>query len=137
MMAPNWARSVTLSGERRLASSPALPRVFVARERCCVAVRVSPSSPKVQLKGLYGDRLKVSLSAPPEQNRANKQLERALAEWLGLARDNALVLAGHTSRDKVVGFADMDEAELKRRLEALLLRCGQNTKESESGSQGS
>lgn len=72
------------------------------------------------MKGLYGDRLKVALSAPPEDNRANKQLEEAVADWLGLNHDQVFVQAGHTCRDKVVAFAGIEEAELGARLQKLL-----------------
>ncbi len=81
---------------------------------------MSPSAPRVELIGLYGDRLKVALSAPPEGNRANKQLEQALAGWLGLKRGSVEVRAGHASRDKVVAFTGTTGAELRSRLEDLL-----------------
>lgn len=101
-------------------------RVFFGGESLCVGVRVSPSSPRVELKGLYGERLKVALSAPPEDNRANKQLQEALAEWLGMRREQVEVRAGHASRDKVVAFAGIGEAELKGRVERVLRERGES-----------
>ena len=95
-------------------------RVFLGGERLCVGVRVSPSAPRVELRGLYGERLKVALSAPPEDNRANNQLEEALAEWLNVGRKQVGVQAGHASRDKVVAFTGIGEAEFRTRLERLL-----------------
>jgi uncharacterized protein (TIGR00251 family) len=83
-------------------------------------MRVSPSASRTAVRGIYGDRLKVSLSAPPEDNRANSQLLEALAEWLGLQRDEVRIQAGHGSRDKVVGFAGLKEAELRDKLTTLL-----------------
>jgi len=95
-------------------------RVFLGGERLCVGVRVNPSAPRVELRGLYGERLKVALSAPPEDNRANNQLEEALAEWLDVGREQVGVQAGHASRDKVVAFTGIGEAEFRTRLERLL-----------------
>jgi uncharacterized protein YggU (UPF0235/DUF167 family) len=95
-------------------------RVFFGGSRLCVGVRVIPSSPRVELRGVYGERLKVALNAPPEDNRANKQLEEALAEWLGIGREQVGVQAGHASRDKVVAFTGIAEAEFRTRLERLL-----------------
>ncbi|OFV82816.1 MAG: hypothetical protein A2W26_06695 [Acidobacteria bacterium RBG_16_64_8] len=86
----------------------------------CVGVRVSPSSSRVEVRGPYGERLKVALSAPPEDNRANHQLEEVLAEWLDVGREQVGVQAGHASRDKVVAFTGIDQAELRTRLERLL-----------------
>ena len=88
------------------------------------------------MRGLYGEKLKVSVSAPPERGRANKQVEVALASWLKLPRGGASIVAGHTSRDKVVGFIGLDEAELRARLESLLVEHARTEKETASGSQG-
>jgi uncharacterized protein len=82
-------------------------------------VRVSPSAPVTAVRGLYGDRLKVSVNAPPEDNRANRELTDALAGWLEIRRDAVRIESGRASRDKVVAVADLDEAELRRRLATL------------------
>lgn len=83
-------------------------------------MRASPSAPRTRLGGVYGDRLKVAVGAPPEDNRANAELVEALARWLDLRRDAVHIESGHTSRDKVVSFSGIDEAELRKRLAALL-----------------
>lgn len=81
---------------------------------------MSPSAPRTALRGLYGDRLKVAVNAPPEDNRANNELIEALAGWLGLRRDDIHIETGHGSRDKVVAFAGMSEARLREKLAGLL-----------------
>jgi len=81
---------------------------------------VSPSAPRTQFRGLYGDRLKVAVSAPPEDNRANQELVAALAGWLELSRDDVRIESGHTSRDKVVSFRGIEEAHLRSKLAQLL-----------------
>ncbi len=98
-----------------------------------VGVRVSPSSARVALRGVYGDKLKVSVTAPPEDNRANEQLEEVLAGWLALPIRRVRVDAGHGSRDKVVAFAGIEEAELRKRLDALLQRVCPVGQESTDG----
>lgn len=85
-----------------------------------LGVRVSPSAPRTRIGGVYGDRLKVAVGAPPEDNRANHELVDALARWLDLRRDAVRIVSGHTSRDKVVSFSGIDEAELRTKLAALL-----------------
>jgi RNA polymerase-binding protein DksA len=74
----------------------------------------------VALHGVYGDRLKVSLTAPPEDSRANRQLEETLALRLGLRRADVRVETGHASRDKVVAFSGITDALLRTKLGALL-----------------
>ena len=85
-----------------------------------VGVRVSPSAPRTAVQGVYGDRLKVSVSAPPEDNRANQELTEALAKWLTLRRGSVRVEVGHGSRDKVVAITGIEEAELRKKLIRLL-----------------
>lgn len=109
------------------------PKVRVGEGEVYVGVRVSPSSACVSLRGVYGDRLKVSLTAPPEDNRANQQLEEALAGWLALPMRRVRVDAGHGSRDKVVAFAGLEEAELRKRLDVLLQRVCPLSQESTGG----
>jgi len=84
-----------------------------------VGFRVSPSARVTRMQGVYGDRLKVRVSAPPEDDRANAELTAALARWLGLPGGCVSVHAGHTMRDKVVSFTGIDEHVLRERLESL------------------
>ena len=126
-----------MSGEKDCASLPDQGlRVFLAGDEPCVGVRVSPSAPRTALRGIYGERLKVSVNALPEDNRANRQLVESLAGWLGVSREKVRVLSGHGSRDKVVAFAGMSEAELRCGLIALLRRGEAVGEERLGGSQG-
>jgi uncharacterized protein (TIGR00251 family) len=84
-----------------------------------VGVRVSPSAKRTRVSGLYGDRLKVQVAAPPEDNRANHELVRMMAEWLGVPRDYVSLHSGNTSRDKIVAVRGLEERELGERLQAL------------------
>ena len=87
-----------------------------------MGVRVSPSAPRTAVRGMYGERMKVSVSAPPEDNRANSELLRAFAGWLGVRRETIRLYSGHVSKDKVLVFAGMDETELREKLAGLVER---------------
>lgn len=62
----------------------------------------------------------MAVAAPPEDNRANKELEQALAGWLKTRRDMVRVVKGHASRDKVVAFVGLDERQLRKSLNTAL-----------------
>ena len=83
-----------------------LPHIFIRADLPCVAVRISPSARRLELRGLYGEKLKVSVSAPPEKDRANKQLEDALVSWLGLPRGGASTMAGHRAPSELSMFQE-------------------------------
>lgn len=112
----------TLSGEaeRPEATAELLPAIASTAGVLKLGVRVSPSAPRTALRGLYGDRLKVAVNAPPEDNRANEELLEAVAGWLGMRRDQVRVETGSASRDKTLALSGVTEAELRRRLAVLL-----------------
>ncbi len=89
-----------------------------------VGVRVIPSAARTEIRGFYGDRLKVAVSAPPEGGKANARLVESLAGWLNMPADDIRVESGHGGRDKVVGFSGIKEEELRDRLDRLLRGAG-------------
>ena len=54
--------------------------------------------------------------AAPERGRANDAVVALLAETLSLPREDVAVVAGATSRDKVVELAGISAEETDRRL---------------------
>ena len=85
-----------------------------------VGVRVMPGAARTEIRGVYGDRLKVAVNAPPEGGKANTRLVQALAAWLDLRMDAVTVQSGHGGRDKVVAFSGIAESVLRDKLSGLL-----------------
>jgi hypothetical protein len=79
---------------------------------------VVPGAQRTQVVGLYGDRLKVRLAAPPEKGAANQELLAFLARTLDLPKHAFKLTLGAQSRAKVVAVHDRspDLAERLRRL---------------------
>jgi uncharacterized protein len=67
-----------------------------------IALKVVPGSRRDRIVGALGDRLKVKVSAPPEDGKANRAVCRLLAEALGVSERDVEVIAGHSSPEKVV-----------------------------------
>jgi len=68
-------------------------------------IRVVPNAKKNRLLEEPG-RLKVYLTAPPVEGRANKALIDFLAKTFAVKRSGIRVVLGEKSRDKVVEIAD-------------------------------
>lgn len=66
------------------------------------AVRVTPRARKNEIVGVQGDALKVKLAAPPVEGAANAALCAFLAQELGVRQSAVTLMAGQTSRRKVV-----------------------------------
>ena len=79
-------------------------------------LRVQPRASRTEVAGPQGDLLKVRLAAPPVDGAANEALVRFLAEALGVPRGAVRLVAGETSRTKVVEVAGVGVAEARRRL---------------------
>ncbi len=67
-----------------------------------LTLQVVPRASKNQIVGIQGDALKIRLNAPPVEGKANDALIQFLAEWLGVARAQIEIIAGHTARRKIV-----------------------------------
>jgi hypothetical protein len=89
-----------------------------------VAVRVSPGAKQSRIQGELGGRLKVRVAAPPEAGRANQSVLALIASALHLPVRDLEIVAGCSSRDKVIAFSGIDDADLRTRLAALVASAG-------------
>jgi uncharacterized protein (TIGR00251 family) len=81
-----------------------------------LAVHVQPRASRTEVAGLHGDALKIRLAAPPVDGAANDALTRFVAERLDVPRSAVRLVAGESSRAKVVAVAGVAPAEAARRL---------------------
>jgi uncharacterized protein len=65
-------------------------------------VLVSPRASRERIGPVVGDRLKVSVTAPPVEGEANAAVVAALAKALGVPRARVAILRGDGSRRKTV-----------------------------------
>ena len=84
------------------------------------SVRVHPRARRNAITGALGDALKLSLTAPPAEGRANQAVIEFLAEVLRLPRSSVTIAAGHTSRNKVVRVSGLSASTVAERLAAAL-----------------
>jgi uncharacterized protein (TIGR00251 family) len=85
-----------------------------------VPVRAQPGARKTGIVGEHAGALKIAVTAPPEDGRANRALLDVLRKSLGLKRSQVDLLSGMASRDKRFLIRAMGKAELETRLKALL-----------------
>jgi uncharacterized protein len=80
------------------------------------AIRVQPRAARTSITGTVGEALKISVSAPPLDGRANVAVVEFFSEVLSVPRSAVQVVAGERSRNKVVRIAGCSSAEVQRRL---------------------
>jgi uncharacterized protein (TIGR00251 family) len=80
------------------------------------AVKVHPRAKKNAITGVVGDALKVSLTSPPVDGRANAACIEFFAELFAVSRASVTIAAGETSRNKVVRVAGVSEEFVRQKL---------------------
>ena len=81
-------------------------------------VKVHPRARKNAITGEIGDALKVALTAPPIEGRANQACIVFLAEVLNVPRSSVTIAAGENSRLKVIRVAGSTAEQVRRKLQA-------------------
>ena len=84
------------------------------------AVKVHPRAKRNAITGEVGDALKLSLTAPPIEGRANEACVEFLAKLLKLPRSSVTIASGHNSRNKVIRVNGISAQELRQRLAAAM-----------------
>ncbi len=82
------------------------------------AVRVQPRARRNAILGELGGALKLALTAPPVEGKANQACIEFLADFLNVPRGSVTIVGGHSSRNKVIRVAGCTAAELQARFRA-------------------
>ena len=79
-------------------------------------IRVHPRAKKDAITGEVGEALKLALTAPPVDGKANEACIIFFAKLLEVPRSSVTIAAGQTSRNKVISVAGLTAEEVQRRL---------------------
>lgn len=80
------------------------------------AVKVHPRARRNAITGELGEALKLSLTAPPVEGRANEACIEFFANLLKVARSSITIASGQSGRSKIVHVAGISAEEVRRRL---------------------
>ncbi len=82
------------------------------------AVRVHPRAKRNAITGEVGDALKLSLTAPPVDGKANDACIEFFANLLKVPRSSVTIAAGQTSRNKVIRVVGLSVETVQGRLKS-------------------
>jgi uncharacterized protein (TIGR00251 family) len=71
-------------------------------EDLILCLKIQPKASHDQIAGLQGEQLKIRITAPPVDGKANSHLIRFLAKSFGVSRGDVIIETGQSSRNKVV-----------------------------------
>lgn len=83
---------------------------------CMLSVRVRPGAKKNDIAGIHAGAVKISLTTPPVDGRANEALIEFLAERLRMPRARISLLTGAASRMKRLRITGKSAAEVQAAL---------------------
>ncbi len=82
-----------------------------------LALRVTPRASKNEIVEILSDgTVKVHLTAPPVEGKANEALLKFLAEILDVPLSCLDIVAGAGGRDKLISVTDMDASVLHKKI---------------------
>jgi uncharacterized protein (TIGR00251 family) len=90
--------------------------VHETAEGVSFAVKVQPRARRNAIVGELGNALKIVLTAPPVDGKANEACIEFFADALDLARSSITIASGHAGRNKVIRVTGITAAELRKRL---------------------
>ena len=79
-------------------------------------VKVHPRARKNAITGELDGALKLALTAPPTDGKANQACIDFLANLLSVPRTSVTIAVGQTSRTKVIRVVGLSADELRRRI---------------------
>jgi uncharacterized protein (TIGR00251 family) len=81
---------------------------------------VQPKSSRNKFVGMHGDAIKLAITAPPVDGKANKAVVKFLAAFFKMKKKDFSIKHGLQSRTKSVLIAGVDLQDMRRRMEMVL-----------------
>ena len=92
-------------------------RLHDGRRGAALALRITPRASKNSIVGVQSDgTIRIHITAPPVDDKANQALVGFLSEVLGVPRSRIEIVAGASGRDKLVSVLDMDARTAHERI---------------------
>jgi uncharacterized protein (TIGR00251 family) len=82
------------------------------------AVKVQPRAKRNAITGALGDALKLSLTAPPLEGRANHAVIEFFADLFEIPRSQVTITSGETSRNKLIRLTGVSAQQVREKLAA-------------------
>lgn len=74
-----------------------------------LTLRIQPKASRDEVCGEHGEAIKIRITAPPVEGKANAHLIQLLAKRFKVPKSRVTLISGESSRDKVVRIASPEE----------------------------
>jgi hypothetical protein len=84
-----------------------------------IRVKIVPGSSKNKIIGVYKDSLKITITAPPVEGKANKKCIAYLAKYFNVAKSKIEIISGLASKNKLIRIYDISQKEFLEKIEKI------------------
>ena len=81
-----------------------------------LSIHVQPKASRTGLCGIHGESLKLAITAPPVDGKANREIIVFLAALLKISKKEITIISGAQSRKKRCRIGSLTENEVRKRI---------------------
>ena len=81
-----------------------------------IKIYLQPKSSKNEIVGPYRDGIKIKVTAPPVEGKANEALIRFLSKELGISPSSIEIIKGHHSKEKTIKIYEKLDSEMLKKI---------------------
>lgn len=85
-------------------------------EGVAIKVRVQPRAARNEISGLFGDALRLRITAPPVDGAANAACIEFFADLLKIPKSHIEIISGLTGRNKIIKLYGVKRDEISAKL---------------------
>jgi uncharacterized protein (TIGR00251 family) len=85
-----------------------------------IHIYVQPKASQTRIMGLHDGLLKIAVTSPPVDGKANRAVVKFLAKYLKISKCDVVLRAGLHSRRKILTIAVLKDEEIRRLLDPFL-----------------
>jgi uncharacterized protein (TIGR00251 family) len=80
------------------------------------ALRVQPRASRNAFAGVLGDAIKLAITAPPVDGKANQAVVEYLADVFRVPKSSVVIVSGETGRSKVIAIRGLSAEQVRKAL---------------------
>ena len=88
-----------------------------AKDAITFAVKVHPRAKKNAITGVVGEAVKLSLTSPPVDGKANAATVEFFAQLFAVPKSSVTIAAGETSRNKIIRVSGVSAGTARKTLQ--------------------
>ena len=85
-----------------------------------ITLFVQPKAKRTAIVGIHDNMLKLTVAAPPVDDKANREVKKYMAGFFGIKKSQVDIIAGKHSRRKVCTIGPVSEHEVREKIDGIL-----------------